>query len=61
MEHKETPAKSVKPYHAPVLIKLGKVADLTAAGSGQVIEAFAQIQPIRVCVTVISNRPCNAG
>jgi hypothetical protein len=67
VEHKENHPQLghhpqfAKPYQTPTLVKLGKMAELTAAGSGQVIEAFAQVQPVRVCVTIISNRPCNAG
>jgi hypothetical protein len=34
---------------------------MTAAGSGQAVEAFVQVQPVMVCATVISNKACNSG
>jgi len=48
-------------YSCPHLTRYGSIAALTASGSGQVIEAFVQVQPVMVCATVVSARACNAG
>jgi hypothetical protein len=50
-----------KPYSCPHLTCFGRVDALTAAGSGQVVEAFVQVQPVMVCATIVSNRACPSG
>ncbi len=58
LEHAKSDHTEKLAYQTPKLIAYGDIADLTASGSGAVIEAFVGQGMSMVCVTVVSNRAC---